>query len=78
MNGRREDHLLAAPTFIGSVDPDALKIPARRAEYSLTESALSPFHAEPRHHEAFGEDNLWSTRRVLQYCVGKLAFDDIQ
>jgi hypothetical protein len=26
---------------IGSVDPDALKIPARRAEYSLTESALS-------------------------------------
>ena len=32
---------------IGSKDPDALKIPARRAEYSLTESALSPFHAEP-------------------------------
>jgi hypothetical protein len=32
---------------IGSVDPDALKIPARRAEYSLTESALSPFQAEP-------------------------------
>ncbi len=32
---------------IGSVDPDALKIPARRAEYSLTESALSPFHVEP-------------------------------
>ena len=28
---------------------DALKIPARRAEYSLTESALSPFHAEPTH-----------------------------
>ena len=26
---------------IGSVDPDALKIPARRAEYSLTESATS-------------------------------------
>jgi len=31
---------------IGSVDPDALKIPARRAECSLTENANSPFHAE--------------------------------
>src|SRR5713101_10138879 len=34
---------------IGSVDPDALKIPARRAECSLTENAHSPFHAEPGH-----------------------------
>src|SRR4051794_21859155 len=34
---------------IGSVDPDALKIPARRAECSLTENANSPFHAEPEH-----------------------------
>jgi len=33
--------------LIGSVDPNALKIHARRAEYSLTESALSPFQAEP-------------------------------
>ena len=32
---------------IGSVDPDALKIPARRAECSLTQNARSPFHAEP-------------------------------
>jgi len=32
---------------IGSKDPDALKIPARRAAYSLTENAPSPFHAEP-------------------------------
>jgi hypothetical protein len=32
---------------IGSVDPDAFKIPARRAECSLTENARSPFHAEP-------------------------------
>jgi len=36
----QEDHT-------GSVDPDALKIPARRVEYSLTDSALSPFQAEP-------------------------------
>jgi hypothetical protein len=34
---------------IESVDPDALKIPARRAECSLTENARSPFHAEPGH-----------------------------
>jgi hypothetical protein len=33
--------------LIGSKDPDALKIPARRAEYSLTESASSPVQAEP-------------------------------
>jgi len=39
--------LLSNP--IGSKDPDALKIPARRAEYSLTESASSPVQAEPRH-----------------------------
>ena len=32
---------------IGSVYPAALKIPARRAEYSLTGDASSPFHAEP-------------------------------
>jgi hypothetical protein len=31
-----------------TIDPHALKIPARRAEYSLTENAASPFHAEPR------------------------------
>ena len=34
---------------IGSKDPDALKIPARRAEFTLTENGSSPFHAEPGH-----------------------------
>jgi hypothetical protein len=34
---------------IGSVDPDASKIPARRPDYSLAESALSPVQAEPAH-----------------------------
>jgi len=34
--------------LIGSVDLDALKIPARKAEFSLTENALTPFQAEPR------------------------------
>jgi len=31
---------------IGSVDPDALKMAARRAEYSLSEGALSPFRLQ--------------------------------
>jgi hypothetical protein len=29
---------------------DALKIPALRAKYSLTENATSPFQAEPTHY----------------------------
>src|SRR5208282_6552858 len=45
---RRGNQLLALPSpIIGSKDPDALKIPARRAEFTLTENASSPFHAEP-------------------------------
>ena len=35
------------PTLIGSKDPDASKIPARRAESTLTENARPPFQAEP-------------------------------
>ena len=46
---RRWDSFLRRPTSIGSKDPHALKIPARRAEYSLTENVASPFQAEPRH-----------------------------
>src|SRR3954453_6334923 len=37
----------SSQNHIGSVDPDALKIPARRAESTLTEYAHVPFHAEP-------------------------------
>ena len=44
---RETNPLALLPTIIGSKDPDALNIPARRAEYSLTENAHSPFHAEP-------------------------------
>jgi hypothetical protein len=44
----REDSFLHPPTSIGSKDPHALKIPAPRAEYSLTENVASPFQAEPR------------------------------
>jgi hypothetical protein len=48
MNGGAGTYSLSCfQVLIGSVDPDALKIPARRAEYSLTDNALSPFQAEP-------------------------------
>ncbi len=40
--GRRA---ITQEAHIGPVGPDALKIPARRAEYSLAESAHSPFQA---------------------------------
>ena len=51
---RRLDFDATFPTIIGSKDPHALKIPARRAECSLMENSPSPFHAEPRQikHEA--------------------------
>src|SRR5690348_7267967 len=50
MTGARQLRFRALPkTHIGSVDPDALKIPARRAECSLTKNVRSPFHAEPEH-----------------------------
>src|SRR6266436_6091235 len=45
--GRANALLALLPTIIGSVDPYALKIPARRAESTLTEYARIPFHAEP-------------------------------
>jgi len=48
MNGSaRTCSLRGFQILIGSVDLDALKIPARKAEFSLTENALSPFQAEP-------------------------------
>jgi hypothetical protein len=52
-NGACELHSAPLPDSIGSVDPDALKIPARRAESSLTEHALIPVHAEPGQLAAF-------------------------
>ena len=38
-----------------TIDPHALKIPARRAEYSLTENVTSPFQAEPRQQSPVAE-----------------------
>ena len=48
-HGRGNERL--APTLhpIGSIDPDALKIPARRAASTLTRSPRSPVPAEPAH-----------------------------
>jgi hypothetical protein len=37
----------SSQNHIGSVDPDALNIAARSAEFALTEYAQSPFQAEP-------------------------------
>jgi len=44
--GAYEFHSAPLPNPMGSTDPDSLKILARRAEYSLTENAASPFSAE--------------------------------
>src|SRR5271169_6311128 len=44
----REDSFLRRPNLHRIERPHALKIPARRAEYSLTENVASPFQAEPR------------------------------
>jgi hypothetical protein len=41
---------------IGSVDPYALKIPARKGgNHSLTENPASPFHAEPGQPSRYGD-----------------------
>ncbi len=47
--GRNTVHKSGSKNNIGSVDPDALKISARRS--TLTENARLPFHVEPEHME---------------------------
>ena len=64
--------MLLKKKHIGSVDPHALKIPARRAEYSLTENACSPVHAEPGHLEF-----AVSITRSVQAIEGSVARDRI-
>ena len=59
----REDSLSRRPTSIGSKDPHALKIPARMAEYLLTENVASPFQVEPR--------QLQDRQRTLRDPIGK-------
>ena len=52
-HGRGSPLSRSSPNPIGSIDPDALKIPARRAASTLTRSARSPVPAEPaqlQHH----------------------------
>jgi undecaprenyl-diphosphatase len=50
---------------------DALKIPARRTEYSPTESAVSPFHAEPAQYDMPNAKKL----RVSFFLAGALLFN---
>jgi hypothetical protein len=82
-----ERGVLASALFknhIGSVDLDALKIPARKAEYSLTGSALSPFQAEPTHTRisfreadptflqefiAPSDDGSWGVLKLISLCL---------
>src|ERR1035437_5442835 len=57
---RRGNQLLALRSpIIGSKDPDALKISARRAEFTLMENASSPFHAEPGQGYPNDMQDLW-------------------
>ena len=56
--GRGSSPLALFQNYIGSKDPHALKIPARRAECSLTGNAHSPLHAEPRQ-TALGLDHAY-------------------
>ncbi len=46
-HGRGSHLSRSSQSPIGSIDPDALKIPARRAPSTLTRSAHSPVPAEP-------------------------------
>jgi hypothetical protein len=70
---RRRGNQLLAPLspIIGSKDPDALKIPARRAESTLTENARPPFQAEPEHFEMEVSSNrLMCPQRFARHKIG--------
>src|SRR5579863_4070372 len=61
MNGAR-GFVLAPPNLHRIESPHALKIPARRAEYSLTENVASPIQAEPRQGAVYGYSESRSVR----------------
>src|SRR5260370_546844 len=69
---RGNQFLALLSNLIGSKDPDALKIPARRAEYSLTESASSPVQAEPRQ-KSNAQICCWRTEGALS--LTEILFD---
>ena len=50
--GAEASLLRSASNHIGSIDPHALKIPARRAESSVTENGVSPVKIEPKYLES--------------------------
>jgi hypothetical protein len=77
---RHDDHRARKLPFralqrsIGEIDPHALKIPARRAESTLTENASSPFPAEPEHSQVRISDLKLATS--VEHAVHILSIDD--
>ena len=67
-HGRGSPLSRSSPNPIGSIDPDALKIPARRAASTLPRSARSPVPAEPAQGIELSGDFL-SERRHLSRLV---------
>jgi len=73
MNGGVRAHSCATQIAIGSKDPHALKIPARRAEYSLRENVASPFQAEPAQlHRRQPDGTLTSIEVAASFLIGGL------
>ena len=64
-HGRGTQLSRSSQSPIGSIDPDALKIPARRAASTLTRSAHSPVPAEP------GQDNVPKATKTSRTCRHK-------
>ena len=65
-----------SPSPIGSIDPDALKIPARRAQSTLPRSARSPVPAEPAQHRQLLKEPMGAADRFVargQNAVLKLG-----
>src|SRR5260370_4624538 len=78
MTGARMPRFCAPQNHIGSGRPHASKLPARRAECSLTENANSPFHAEPEQVEVLLTFNgvpaiSLNCRRSTRYLRPKLS-----
>ena len=64
--------ILAPPNLHRIERLHALKIHARRAEYSLTENVASPFQAEPRHEGKLLTDIL----RMSSQIGSRILYDE--
>ena len=72
-HGRGSHLSRSSQSPIGSIDPDALKIPARRAPSTLTRSAHSPVPAEPGHNKV----GLFGKLRAIEAVDDELTDDGI-